>query len=112
MVTGINVTKGKVTFDKKKKCSAAMEEREEGSGSKNSDLITMIGNEARVCGEVRNNLKKKKKKSIRCASCRAENQLEDIAVCTDRIGCCYSIYFAEIDLGVLQTTCESDRMLL
>lgn len=74
-----------------------------GNGRENSDLINVIGNEARVCGDVRNNLKK----SIRCASCRAENQLEDIAVCTDR-GCCYSIYLAEIDLGVLQPTCESD----
>lgn len=33
-----------------------MEERNEESGGENSDLITMSENEARVCGEVQNNL--------------------------------------------------------
>lgn len=52
---------------------------DEGSGVEDSDLITMIGNEARECGQVLEKKTKIKKEKVE------EIQVEDIAVCPDTV---------------------------
>ena len=93
------------TFDLiKKKYRAAIEERKGGSGRKNSDLITMIGAVARVCVRV-------------CVVCKIIFKKHQVCLLSSRKPtrghCCAQIedvaiqfIFAEIDLGVFQTTCE------
>lgn len=53
--------------------------REERSGVADSDLIILIGNEARECGQVQKVQKKQ------TSGVLEEIQLEDIAVCPDTV---------------------------